>query len=235
MPDQNFNPLRIKLLATDDRPREKAISQGIRALTDSELLAVLLGSGSRDLSAVGLAQEMLRSRDHDLNRLSRMTIQELRHFKGVGIAKAVSIAAALELGRRCQGADLTELPIVRGSRDSYQVIGPKIADLNHEEFWVLLLNNANAVMHTLRIGQGGISATIVDPKLVFREALQHYATGIILAHNHPSGSLRPSAQDKRITARLVEVGKLLDIRVLDHLIISQQGYFSFADEGELPG
>ncbi len=222
--------LTIKAWAEQDRPREKMLLKGRQSLSDAELIAILLGSGNRRESAVGLAQRILQSFENNLNQLARCTLAELMSFRGVGQAKAISIAAALEIGRRRQLADIKEQPQIRESKDAYNVIAPLIADLQHEEFWILLLNRSNRVIGRERVSMGGVSGTVVDAKIIFRRAVVNLASSLILCHNHPSGSLKPSQADIDITKKLFRAGADLDITVHDHLIICQSGYFSFADE-----
>lgn len=219
--------------AEADRPREKLLSKGKHNLSDAELLGILLGSGSREQTAVGLAQDILRSTGNDLNELGKRSIADFMKFKGIGEAKAITIAAALELGRRRQLTDIRERPKITCSRDSYNVIAPILMDLPHEEFWILLLNRANKVIDRKQVSLGGTTGTVVDAKVVFKKAIEGQAIYLVLAHNHPSGNLFPSPQDLSLTKKLVEAGKLLSIRILDHLIIGDKGYYSFADEGQM--
>lgn len=220
----------IKNWAEDDRPREKLLNKGRQHLSDSELIAILLGSGTRKHSALALARELLEAYTGDLNQLARASIKELMRFPGIGSAKAVIISAAIELSaRRKQFVDTSE-PI-RGSRDIFERLQPRIGDLTHEEFWVVYLNQANRIICERQISKGGISGTIADPRLIFKIALEEGASGLILAHNHPSLSLKPSQADLDLTRKLAEAAKNLDMRVLDHLIITQLAYASFADEG----
>lgn len=221
----------IKSWAEDDRPREKLILKGRHALSDAELIAILLGSGSRNQSAVGLAKEVLKAYDNQLNKLGRLQIDDLKQFKGIGEAKAISILAALELGRRRGSEERSKKQKIGGSKDVYQVLTPLLSDIDHEEFWILLLNRAHEVKDKICISRGGISGTIVDQRLIFKPAITRLATAIILAHNHPSGTLFPSHQDKTLTKKLVESSKLLDVPILDHIIYTDDGYYSFADEG----
>ncbi len=225
--------LSIKAWAEEDRPREKMILKGKSALSDSELIAILIGSGTREESAVEVAKKILDQVNGDLNALGKKTLKELTTVKGIGEAKAVSVMAALELGRRRQQTPVKTRPQIRSSRDAYAVLAPLLEDLPHEEFWILLLNRANRVVAKEQISLGGVAGTVVDAKLIFKKALEHLASGIILCHNHPSGNLQPSKADCDITAKLKTAGKALEINVLDHLIISEQGYFSFADEGRM--
>ncbi len=227
------SPLGIKSWAEEDRPREKLLVRGKNSLTDAELLAILLRSGSVEETAVGLAQRILADVDQDLHALGRCSVGELIRYKGMGEAKAVTVAAALELGRRRQLADLRHRPRVRASQDAYQAIAPLIADLPHEEFWLLLLNRANRIIGRERISTGGVSGTVVDAKIVFRKAVEALASSLILCHNHPSGNLQPSQADLELTRKLKQGGQVLDVCVLDHLIIAEGGYTSFSDEGLL--
>lgn len=225
--------LPITAWAEEDRPREKMMLKGRQTLTDAELLAILLGSGTVGESAVSLARRLLLAVDNNLHELGKRSIHDLRRFKGVGEAKAIAIAAALELGRRRQLSDLRERPRIGSSRDGYQAIAPLLTDLSHEEFWLLLLNKANEVMARERLSSGGMSGTVVDIKMVFKCALDARASGIIAVHNHPSGNLQPSMADQELTRRLRRAGEMLDLPLLDHLIVSERGYYSFADEGAL--
>lgn len=222
----------IKSWAEEDRPREKMLTKGKEALTNAELIAILLGSGSRNESAVLLAQRITSS-CQNLNDLGKKDIKFLMKFKGVGEAKAITISAALELGRRRQAEPKSKRHIITTSGDAYSVIGPLLSDLPHEEFWILCLNRRNEVMTMEKISSGGTSATIVDPKILFKTALSHLSSSIILIHNHPSGSLKPSTQDDLLTEKLIKGGKLLDLSVLDHLIIGNNDYYSYRDEGKI--
>lgn len=221
----------IKSWAEEDRPREKLLLQGRRSLTDAELIAILIGSGSRDVSAVELSKQILHRHQNDLDKLGRLSVVDLSQFKGIGQAKAVAIIAALELGRRRKE---TEVPMkfqVGNSADVYRAILPVFADLDHEEFWILLLNRGNKITGKHLISKGGQAGTVADPKIIFKTAVEHRAASVILAHNHPSGNLKPSTADIALTNKLVSAGQLLDIGVLDHLIVTDKGYYSFADEG----
>ncbi|QIG90756.1 DNA repair protein RadC [Chryseobacterium sp. POL2] len=223
----------IKFLAEDDRPREKFLLKGRNALSDSELLAIIMGSGNREESAVELARRILESVSNNWHQLSLLSIQDLMKFKGIGEAKAISIATALEIGNRKALQEVPEKIQIGSSKDAYKVLKVFLSELRHEEFWVLFLNQSNKIVHKTCLSQGGIAQAVVDVRILFRMALDHFATGIIVAHNHPSGSLKPSAEDIRITKDIKEAGKLLKIELLDHLIVSQQSYFSFADENML--
>jgi len=227
------NSISIKSWAEEDRPREKLSGQGRRALTDAELIAILIGSGSRNETAVELSKRILIHYDNDLNKLGKASIAELCKFKGIGEAKAISIIAALEIGRR-RGETETKAPDeIRSSRDGYNVMRRHLMDLNHEEFWIMLIGRSNKVLAKELVSKGGLSGTVADPRIIFHIAIQHQASNIIMVHNHPSGSLKPSREDLMLTKKIVDAGNLLDIKVLDHLIITDAGYFSFGDEGLL--
>lgn len=225
--------LTIKSWAEADRPREKLMLKGKHSLSDAELLAILLGSGSRQQTAVDLAKSILQSVENNLNDLGKRSLAELKRFQGVGEAKAITIIAALELGRRRQLSDIKNRPQIRCSADSYNAMAPLLVDLPHEEFWILLLSRRAQVIGREQISQGGFSGTVVDAKMIFIKALEAKASSVILFHNHPSGNTRPSEADRRLTAKLVKAATLLDLVILDHLIVSQEGYYSFADEGEI--
>jgi DNA repair protein RadC len=223
----------IKAWAEEDRPREKLSAQGRRALTDAELIAILIGSGSRTETAVELSKRILHHYDNDLNKLAKASIQELSNFRGIGEAKAISIIAALEIGRRRDDTEVKAVESILSSRDDYNLMRRHLVDLNHEEFWIILLGRASKVIGKELISKGGLSGTVADPKIIFRVALQHQASGIILIHNHPSGNLKPSHLDISLTKRLSEAGRMLEIQILDHLIICDSGFFSFGDESLL--
>jgi DNA repair protein RadC len=214
----------------DDRPREKLMLKGKIALSDAELIAILIGSGSRNESAVALSKRILSSVD-SLNGLGKMSVSQLINFKGIGEAKAITIIAALELGRRRRAEDAVDLVKVTSSKKVFEMMQPIIGELTHEEFWVLFLNNSNKIISKSQLSKGGITGTIVDARLVFKLALENGATGLILCHNHPSGNLQPSEADKEITKKLKLAGESLDVKVLDHLIITETKYYSFVDEG----
>jgi DNA repair protein RadC len=223
----------IKNWNEDDRPREKLLLKGRTALSDAELIAILIGSGSRNESAVSLSQRILASADNNLSELGRLSIPELMEFKGIGEAKAISIAAAMELGRRRRTGEALERKKITSSNSVFEFVQPIIGELPHEEFWILYLNNSNKIIKSAQLSKGGITGTVVDVRLAFKEALQLGALGIILAHNHPSGTLKPSQADIQLTKKLKTAGDSLDIKVLDHLIITEKAYFSFADENML--
>lgn len=226
--EQNFS---IKHWSEDDKPREKLMLKGKSVLSDAELMAILIGSGSRDESAVSLSKRILQSVNNNLNALGKLSLNQLMTFKGVGEAKAVTIAAALELGKRRREQSLPDFFKITSSKAVFEIMQPLIGDLLHEEFWVLYLNNANKVIHKAQLSKGGITGTVVDVRLIFKLALEHNATSIILSHNHPSGKLVASEADKEITKKLTFAGEQLDIKVLDHIIITEKGYLSFQDEG----
>jgi len=223
----------INQWAEDDRPREKLQVKGKSTLSDSELLAILIGSGSRNESAVQLCQRILASTTNNLNQLSKLSIHQLMQFKGIGEAKAITIVAALELGRRRRIEDATELTQITSSKKTFEIMQPKpiIGELPHEEFWVLYLNNSNKVIHKSQISKGGITGTVVDNRMVFKTALEYHATAIILCHNHPSGKLQASESDLFLTKKVKLAGQALDIMVQDHVIITEFGYLSFRDAG----
>lgn len=223
----------INAWAEEDRPREKLSAQGRRALTDAELIAILIGSGSRTETAVELSKRILHHYDNDLNKLAKASIQELSNFRGIGEAKAISIIAALEIGRRRDDTEVKAVESILSSKDAYNLMRRHLIDLNHEEFWIILLGRSSKVLSKELISKGGLSGTVADPKVIYHIALQHQASGIILIHNHPSGNLKPSQLDISLTKRLSEAGRLLDIQIFDHLIIGDTGYYSFGDEGLL--
>lgn len=225
--------LPIKSWSAEDRPREKLILKGKSFLTDAELLAILLGSGAQRLTAVELARNILRHSGNNLNELARLTVKDLIKIKGVGQVKALTIVAALELGRRRKELEQSDKPKVTSSRDAFEILKQDLQDIPHEEFWVILLNRANRMIRKQQVSQGGVSGTVADPKIIFKNALDGLASGIILAHNHPSGNLTASQADIELTRKLRDAGKLLEIQVLDHVIIAGQKYYSFADEGML--
>ncbi|MFN3968625.1 RadC family protein [Flavobacterium sp.] len=226
--DQNFS---IKNWAEDDKPREKLMLKGKAVLSDAELIAILIGSGSRNESAVSLSKRILSSVNNNLNALGKLSIKQLMEFKGIGEAKAVTIAAALELGRRRRTEETAVLDKITSSKAVFEIMQPIIGELPHEEFWVLYLNNSNKVIYKSQLSKGGITGTVVDVRLIFKIALEHNATAIILSHNHPSGKLLASDADREITKKLKFAGEQLDIKVLDHIIITENGYLSFQDEG----
>lgn len=229
MAENSFFP--ITNWSEDDKPREKLMLKGKSVLSDAELIAILIGSGSRNESAVDLSKKILASVDNNPNALGKVSISQLMNFKGIGEAKAISIIAALELGRRRRAEEVVELKKVTSSKVIFEIMQPIIGELPHEEFWIIYLNNSNKVISKSQLSKGGITGTLVDIRIVFKTALEMGATALILCHNHPSGTLIPSDADKQITRKLKLAGDSLEIKVLDHLIVTETSYFSFADEG----
>lgn len=223
--------LGIKSWAEEDRPREKLLLKGRAALSDAELLAILIGSGTKELTAVDVCKSILHQQNQDLNQLAKLSVNDLMKFRGIGEAKAITIVAALELGRRRKNQEREEKVKITHSGVIYDLMKPFLLDLNYEEFWIVLLNRGNIVIKTQQISAGGVSGTVVDPKIIFKHALENVASALVLVHNHPSGQLRPSESDIKITRKLKGAGELLEINVIDHLIFTNEGYFSFADEG----
>ena len=223
--------LNIKAWAEEDRPREKLLSKGRTTLSDAELIAILIGSGNRNETAVELSKKILKSIDNDLNKLGKLSVKELMQFKGIGEAKAISIVAALELGRRRKNTDNQLKKTIKSSKDVFEEVIGVMSDLPHEEFWVLFLDRRNAVIKKSNVSKGGVSGTVADAKIIFKEAIQLLASAVILCHNHPSGNLKPSDADIQLTKKMKEIGNLVDVPVLDHLIITDKSYFSFGDEG----
>lgn len=230
--EEYYEPhLSINHWAEEDRPREKLLQKGRGNLTNAELIGILIGSGTKKLSAVDLGKHILQAVNHDLNALAKLSVTDLKKFKGIGEAKAISIVSALELGRRRKKDNPLTRPKITSSQEAYDVIRPQLMDLQREEFWVMLLDRGNRVLHCRNVSLGGVSATVADPKIIFKQALDDLASSMILVHNHPSGNLKPSQQDINLTEKLVNAGKMLEIPVLDHLIFTNDAYFSFADEG----
>lgn len=223
----------IKNWSQDDRPREKLRDKGKAALSDAELVAILIGSGNRDESAVQLCKRILASVDNNLGVLGKLSLSQLMEFKGIGEAKAITIVAALELGRRRRAGEALQQDKIDSSQSVFELMQPIIGELAHEEFWIIYLNNSNKVLQKNQLSKGGITGTLVDVRLVLKTAIEVGAVGMILIHNHPSGTLKPSEADKQITRKLKNAGESLDIKILDHLIITENAYFSFADEGIL--
>ncbi len=220
----------IKNWNQDDQPREKLLYKGKSTLSDAELVAILIGSGNKNESAVALCKRILASVDHNLSKLGKLSVKQLMEFKGIGEAKAITITAAMELGRRRRGAEALEKKKITSSNSVFELMQPIIGELEHEEFWIIYLNNSNKVIHKHLLSKGGITGTLVDVRLVLKNALEVGATGLILVHNHPSGTLIPSEADKQVTQKLKIAAQSLDIKVLDHLIITEKAYFSFADK-----
>lgn len=229
MAENSFFP--ITNWSEDDKPREKLMLKGKSVLSDAELIAILIGSGSRNESAVDLSKRILASIDNNLNALGKLSLSQLMQFRGIGEAKAISIIAALELGRRRREEDAVELKKITSSKSIFEIMQPIIGELSHEEFWIIYMNNSNKVISKSQLSKGGITGTLVDVRIVFKTALEMGATALILCHNHPSGTLIPSDADKQITRKLKLAGDNLEIKVLDHLIVTETSYYSFADEG----
>ncbi|MCO4805125.1 MAG: DNA repair protein RadC [Flavobacteriales bacterium] len=221
----------IKSWAEDDRPREKMLQKGRAVLTDVELVAILIGSGTPSESAVDISKRILASVSNDLNKLGRLTIRDLMKFNGIGQARAIAISSAMELGRRRKESQTNAEAKITSSKDAFEILLPHLSDLNHEEFFALLLNRSNRFIEVIKISQGGVAGTVADTKIIFKAAIDRLASSVILAHNHPSGNRNPSQADLKLTKGLVEAGKLLEVSVLDHLIIADKSYFSLADEG----
>lgn len=217
--------------ALEDRPREKLMEKGTSSLTDAELLAILINSGTRSKSAVDLGRELLGTVSNNLNNLGKLSISDLRNISGIGPARAVVIAAALELGRRRKLAEVPELPQIKCSKDVADIFQPLLSDIPHEEFWILFLNRSNKVISRIRISQGGVSGTVTDVRIIMKKAIELLASGIIVCHNHPSGNLNPSESDTKITQKIKEAGNIMDVQLLDHLIVTDKSYYSFADNG----
>jgi DNA repair protein RadC len=230
---ENFNKpsTSIKNWAEDDRPREKLLQKGAAALSNSELLAILINNGHKEKSAVELAKEILKIGSDNLNELGKVSLKDMQQVKGIGEAKAITIAAALELGRRRHASATLEKTVIKSSRDIAEYLRAVIKDFNYEVFAVLFLNRSNKINHFEIISRGGITGTVADPRIILKAALSYDATSLVLCHNHPSGSLKPSRADEDLTKKIIEAAKYFDIRILDHIIVSEEGYFSFADEG----
>jgi len=221
----------IKQWAEEDRPREKLLAKGRSALTEAELIGILLGSGTKTMSAVDLAKHILSSVNNNLNELAKLTVKDLMKFNGIGEAKAIAIVSALELGRRRKSEEIIRKPLIRTSRHLFELMIGDLSDLKHEEFWIVLLKRNNEVIRKVRISTGGLAGTVADCRMIFKYALDELASGIILVHNHPSGNLKPSEADIRFTKKMKEAGQLLEMPITDHVIITDASYFSFADEG----
>ncbi|GGG65065.1 RadC family protein [Epilithonimonas arachidiradicis] len=223
----------IKSLAEDDRPREKFLLKGKAAVSDSELLAIIMGSGNREESAVELARRILNSVENNWHRLSQLSIKDLMKFKGVGEAKAISIATALEIGNRKSQQEVLERQQISSSKDIFEILQPHLSDLPTEEFWAVFLNHQNKILYKTCLFRGGIASSVADVRIIFKTALEHFSTRIVIAHNHPAGSLKPSQQDITITNKIKDAGKLLEIELLDHIIIAHNKFYSFKEEGIL--
>ncbi|MEN8119396.1 MAG: DNA repair protein RadC [Bacteroidota bacterium] len=223
--------LSIKDWALEDRPREKLVAKGLQSLSDAELIAILIGSGNREETAVELSKRILKSAENNLNTLGKLNLNDLQKFNGIGEAKAISIVAALELGRRRKLSEIIEKKKIRSSKDIFEFFHPILADLPHEEFWVVFLNQSNKIIDKYRVSQGGIASTVIDVRLIMKAAIEKLASSIIMCHNHPSGNLKPSKSDIDITKKLRNAGEIMEIKVLDHVIVTDENYYSFADEG----
>ena len=226
-----YNSQALTSWAVEDRPREKVMANGIQYLSNAELIAILLGSGTKHITAVELARQILKDAGNSLQELGRKGIGELVRIKGVGPAKATSILAALELGRRRAGMQYSEKIPVKSSETVYRLFHPLMGDLEHEEFWLLMLNRANRILGRFKVSQGGLSGTVIDTRIILKKALDNLASSIIVCHNHPSGNKQPSDADVKITEKLKKAAEMLEIKLLDHVIIADKSYFSFADEG----
>jgi DNA repair protein RadC len=225
--------IKITEWAPSDRPREKLIEKGAAALSDAELLAILIASGTKDKSAVDLGRELLSLAGNNLNTLGRLDLSDLKSLHGIGEAKAVTIAAALELGRRRKLAESPENGQIKSSADAFNIFHPLLSDLSHEEFWILFLNRSNKPINRMKVSQGGISGTVTDVRIIMKKAVENLASGLIVCHNHPSGNNNPSESDIQITQKIREAGSMLDVQLLDHIIIAGTAYYSFADNGLL--
>lgn len=223
----------IKNWSESDRPREKLLLKGKESLSDAELLAIIIGSGSKNESAVALCKRILNENDNKINQLAKLDIKQLMKYKGIGEAKAISIVASLELGRRRRSEAALEQPKITSSASVFELMQPLLGDLSHEEFWIILLNNSNTIIHKFSLSKGGMTGTVVDVRLLFKNVLSFSAVGVILVHNHPSGTLKPSESDLKLTRKIKEGAELLDLNLLDHIIITQKNYYSFADDGVL--
>lgn len=230
---EEYRKLSIKDWAVEDRPREKLLYRGLASLSDAELIAILIGSGNNEETAVELSRRILGTVKNNLNALGKLDVEALKKFKGIGEAKAIAVIAALELGRRRNQSVALKMQQITSSRDVANFLQPVMGDLSHEEFWVLHLNRHNKIIHYERISQGGLTGTVIDVRVILKKALEKLATSIIIAHNHPSGNLQASDSDRKITRQLKAAASLMEIPLLDHLIITQTGYYSFADEGIL--
>jgi DNA repair protein RadC len=227
----NYNSGTLKSWAVEERPREKVIANGIQYLSDAELLAILMGSGTRNTTAVELARKILGGVGHNLHELGRQSISDLQKVKGIGPAKAISLMAAMELGRRRSGTQQADKVPVKSSETVFNLFHPLVGDLKHEEFWLLMLNRANRVLGRFKVSQGGLSGTVIDTRIILKKALDNLSSSIIVCHNHPSGNMQPSDADVKITEKLKKAAEMLEIKLLDHIIIADKSYFSFADEG----
>lgn len=223
--------LAINQWAEEDRPREKLLIKGKSSLSDAELIGILIGSGTKTLSAVDLAKQILNSANNDLHTLAKMSVSDLTKFKGIGEAKAINIVSALEVGRRRKASEPIKYPKITSPSQAYEYLKPELTDLNHEQFWVILMRRNNTVIKKEQISLGGVSGTMADPKIIFKKAIDVLASGIILAHNHPSGQTKPSHADNQLTKKIVSAGEFMDITISDHIIFTDESYFSYAENG----
>lgn len=223
----------IKFWAEDDRPREKMLLKGIHALSDAELLAILIATGTKNESALGLGKQVLNLTQNNLNQLGKLSVKDLQKVKGIGIAKAITISAALELGRRRKLEDAQISVTIKTSKQAFLYFEPRLNDLRHEEFWVAYLGRNHKLIEVKKISEGGVSGTVADPKIIFKHAIDLMASSIVLSHNHPSGSLKPSDADIQLTKKIIRAGKVLDVYVMDHIIIGDRDYYSFADNDQM--
>lgn len=228
-----YSKASIKDWSVEDRPREKLLRQGLQNLSNVELIALLIGSGSKEMNAVELSRLLLTSTNNNLNELGRMSIEDLVRVKGIGVAKAITLVAALELGSRRGRSNKLEKAVIKGSLQAFEILFPVLGELEHEEFWIVMLNRAHKVLGTKKISQGGLTGTVIDTRMILKHAIEKRATSLIVSHNHPSGNRKPSEADMLITKKLKEAASLMDITILDHIIIADHSYFSFADEGLL--
>lgn len=226
-----YKRMRIKDLAEEDRPREKLLAKGLESLSDAELIAILIGSGNAEETAVEVGRKMLAMAGNNLNELGKKSVNDLMRMKGIGPAKAISVVAALELGRRRKMADMLEKKQISNSHDAFLYMSPQLSDLPHEEFWIVLLSRSNKIIDRKRISQGGVSGTVADVRLIMKQAIDKLASAIVLCHNHPSGNMEPSQQDMALTEKITEAGKMISVGVVDHIIVAGEKYFSFADNG----
>jgi DNA repair protein RadC len=225
--------LSVKDWSPEDQPREKLLLKGVYSLSDAELLAIILGSGNREESVVELSQRIFQSTNNNINQLGKLSIKQLMQFKGIGEAKAISVVAALELGKRRKAEEIQHRKRILFSKDIYQYFHPLLCDLYYEEFWALFLNHSGKIIDRLKISQGGVAATVVDFKIIYKESLARLATQLVICHNHPSGNASPSSEDDLITMKLCENLKLLDMHLMDHVIVCDGNYYSYADEGRI--
>ena|ERR1035437_3555312 len=225
--------LNIKQWAAEDQPREKMILKGPSALSNAELLAILIGSGTKEGNALMVAQNILENAHNSLNLLGKKSIQDLQKEKGIGEARSITIMAAMELGKRRKMEDAKENKHITASSQAFEYLQPLMCDLQHEEFWIIYLNRSNAIIEHCNVSKGGTSGTIIDVRIILKKGIELLASSIVLAHNHPSGSAKPSDADKAITEKIASAGKLVDINVIDHIIVCEHSYFSFADQGLL--